>query len=358
MGTSSTARKTYEHNSIDLAQHLGRAKDVGEFVKHGTHEAMIEIELCGDGKKFRQNPVIRCLIKRESNKSQYSINGKPANKKQVLALARSLSIQVDNLCQFLPQDKVVEFAAMTPVELLRSTQRAIASPEMIEWHEQLKELRKSQRQLETREKTDKEELVNLENRQRMQEADVERLRERESVKQSLTYLEKARPIAAYRDNKEKLKDAKTDRNRTLEELRTLENEVEPALRAVNAKQTYRDAVKAALDGRTRNRDQAATRSEEAYARIEELQKEIDHGVKALERESKNLSNARQDENRLLGVIKGLKKRIEQPPTDFDFAAINDRIVSPTLLHVGAPCLIDYSANMSATSRRSIAQPRR
>ena len=311
-------------------------------------EAMIEIELCKDGKKLRRNPVVRCVIKREQNKTQYSIDGRPANKKQVLALARSLSIQVDNLCQFLPQDKVVEFAAMTPVDLLRSTQRAIASPEVIEWHEQLKELRRSQRQLDAREKTDREELANLENRQRMQEADVERLRERESVKQTLSYLERARPIGAYRDNKKKHDEAKKDRNENMMELRTLEAKAEPALRAVNAKQTYRDAVKTALDGRTRRREQVATHSEEASARIQELQKEIDHSATALERESKNLSVARQDETRLVNIIKGLKKRLEQPPTDFDFAAINDRIVSSGNPRTGPRCLIDYSANMSAT----------
>ena len=87
---------------------------------------MIEIELRRqDGD--RQNPVIRTVIKREGNKTHFSINGKPSNRKNVLSLVKPFSIQIDNLCQFLPQDRVVEFAAMTPVELLRSTQSAVAS---------------------------------------------------------------------------------------------------------------------------------------------------------------------------------------------------------------------------------------
>ena len=40
-------------------------------------------------------------------------------------MTKSMNIQVSNLCQFLPQDKVPEFARMNQVELLRATQEAV-----------------------------------------------------------------------------------------------------------------------------------------------------------------------------------------------------------------------------------------
>jgi hypothetical protein len=39
-----------------------------------------------------------------------------------------LHIQVDNLCQFLPQDKVPEFAKMDAQTLLQATQLAVRGP--------------------------------------------------------------------------------------------------------------------------------------------------------------------------------------------------------------------------------------
>ena len=308
-------------------QHLGRAKDVGEFVKHGCREALIEIELCADGKRFRRNPIIRCQIKRESNKCQYSLNGKPASKKQILSAARSLSIQVDNLCQFLPQDKVVEFAGMTPVELLKSTQRAIASQEMIDWHEQLKQVRKAQRELEANDKSTREELTSLESRQRMQEGDVERLRERDLVKQTIEYLEMARPIAAFRDANKRFKEARRERESVMKELQELEDAVEPSMRAVNAKQIYRDAVKGALEHRGKRRETAEKRAAEAKEKIRSLNKEIERADKVVGTESKNAINQRQEQRRLEGNIVRLKKQMEEPPPEFDVAAINDQIVS-------------------------------
>lgn len=39
---------------------------------------------------------------------------------------KQLNIQVGNLCQFLPQDKVAEFAKMTNQELLENTEKAVS----------------------------------------------------------------------------------------------------------------------------------------------------------------------------------------------------------------------------------------
>ena len=50
---------------------------------------------------------------------------------------KSFNIQVDNLCQFLPQDKVAEFAKMTPDELLKKTEHAAADPHLLNWHNEL-----------------------------------------------------------------------------------------------------------------------------------------------------------------------------------------------------------------------------
>jgi chromosome segregation ATPase len=44
------------------------------------------------------------------DKSLIRIIGETKSQKEVMNAISSLNIQVDNLCQFLPQDKVAEFA--------------------------------------------------------------------------------------------------------------------------------------------------------------------------------------------------------------------------------------------------------
>lgn len=65
--------------------------------------------------------------------------------RDVEALNKKLNIQLDNLCQFLPQEKVVEFSKMSPEELLVNTERAIGDAHLAKMHSQLinggKELR-------------------------------------------------------------------------------------------------------------------------------------------------------------------------------------------------------------------------
>ena len=312
---------------------MGRAKEVSEFVKIGKHEAMIEIELCRDGKKFKKNPIIRCIIKKEGNKSLYTLNGKPSNKKQVQEVARSFSIQIDNLCQFLPQDRVAEFANLSPVELLRSTQRAVASQEMIDWHEELIKMRQNQRDVENQNTADRETLANLENRQRMQEADVQRLREREEIKERIRMLTAVKPVAVYKarlGDFEKAKQLKNDANR---ELQNLEAAVEPTLRAVNAKQAYRDAVKAARDDRSKAVTDAERQSQNKAEQIESLQHRIEEIDQQREKAYNDGKKHRSEVKRLDGIIKNLQRQLDQGPGDFDVASCLEQLVSCDLMTI-------------------------
>ena len=43
-------------------------------------------------------------------------------------LTLKLNVQMGNLCQFLPQDKVADFAKMTQQELLDNTEKAVSRP--------------------------------------------------------------------------------------------------------------------------------------------------------------------------------------------------------------------------------------
>ncbi|KAL8815213.1 MAG: hypothetical protein Q9223_005629 [Gallowayella weberi] len=306
-------------------QHLGRAKDVSEYVKHGEQEATIEIELARDPRRHRRNPVIKCNIKRENNKCTFSIDGKLSNKKTVIELCRSFTIQIDNLCQFLPQDKVVEFAAMTPVELLRSTQRAVAPQEMLDMHDELKDHRQKQKGIQAKSDAQQDALKNLEKRQRMQADDVQRMRHREVIKERVRVLEASRPLAAYRAVKQRHTEAKDRKNHAANELKKLEQDVEPSLRAVNDKKDYQRQVGAMTNGRRKVVQDAEKAADGINRKLEAL-----HGRKSeLEAEREAEVNAgkeaRKEIPRLQGNIAALKRRIDEEQPDLDISGYNERI---------------------------------
>lgn len=101
---------------------------VGEFVKSGCEDAVIEIELyCGGSNK---SVTINRHFNLE-NVTVWSIDRKTVKEKQVQELVASLNIRVDNLCQLLPQDRVQDFSKLNQQELLKSTLLAVSGQEAV-----------------------------------------------------------------------------------------------------------------------------------------------------------------------------------------------------------------------------------
>ena len=251
-------------------QILGRGKEIGEFVKHGATEAFIEIELKGRLKAGRtRNHVIRRRIKKDGNKSEWLLNGQPSSEKIVRTNSMdNFNIQIDNLCQFLPQDKVVEFAQMDPKEILRSTQQAAGDNDMMQRHAGLIDMRNIRKDKLSTQRADKEELENLTKRQEMQQAEVERLRDREKHKEKLNWLERAATIPEFFTAKRLAEEAKESQKQLARDLVELNRQSGPTLRMVTAKQAYHKSVEVLKKKRERdlkNAEEAAGRGHEAVS---------------------------------------------------------------------------------------------
>lgn len=219
---------------------LGRATQVGEFVKHNMPEAVIEIAL--QGPSNLKNYVIRSQIIREDNSRQWWLNGRRSSLKAVKILVEKLSIQIDNLCQFLPQEKVAEFSALTPSELLLQTQRAAAPPEILEKHEELKKLRKAEVALETHNEATKQELKIHETRQQNLEAQVQKLQERLKIQENISLLQKKIPFVEYQIALAKYNAAKAQKQTARKLFEELESRIAPTLRSMEQKKDYLNRV--------------------------------------------------------------------------------------------------------------------
>ncbi|CAG8428867.1 unnamed protein product [Penicillium salamii] len=305
-------------------QHLGRAKDLGEFVKHGNKEAIIEIELCGPP-KIGHNPVIQRTIKRDGNKSSFLVDGQTASKNEVLKLAQSFAIQVDNLCQFLPQDKVAEFAALTPIDLLHSTQRAAAGPEMLEWHDALKSLRNKQKRLELDNGGDKDTLVNLENRQEMQRADVERMRERAEIEKLIKILQQCRPVVAYKQHVDAFNAVKEKKAQLKEDYERIKQENAPVQHALEAKAAYIEEMNGAKDDRSDAVDEASKRATARGKLIDQLDAKINDINGQIEGEKKSVSTQKAEAMKTRQAINKLERQLNDEPVEFDPESFNESL---------------------------------
>ncbi|KAI2064306.1 Structural maintenance of chromosomes protein 5 [Ophidiomyces ophidiicola] len=303
-------------------QHLGRARDAAEYIKHGCKEATIEIELAGE--PGQRNSVITRVIKRE-NKSVFTINGKQVPGKAVRKLAKQLSIQIDNLCQFLPQDKVCQFAALAPVELLQSTQRAAGSRELSTWHEQLKELRSGQKKLQASNRHQRETLQNLERRQEGQRESVERMKQREETKKRLRYLEALRPLPKCREVKSKQTEVKERRRLIVQKKAKITEDLSPILDIIAAKKEYHQKLRLASERKQEQfarTDKAARDDLKGILNIDEKMKELTANIEA---EKKASSSYVADLRRLKQSINRIERQMEEGEPEFDLSFYTEKI---------------------------------
>lgn len=285
---------------------LGRATSFGEFVKHGKEHAIVEVEL-QKRPEDRANYVVKLVIKREDNTRKFSLNGRDATIKQIQHVTRQLRIQIDNLCQFLPQDRVAEFAGLNSVDLLTRTLQAAAPEVITEQQNRLKELFDEQKLVSRQLATDAETLRSWETRQQGLQADVERLREREEIQARVADLQDARLVLDYDEKRRIFSECRENKRKAQERQRRLEERCAPSLEDVNLKQEYQRRVQATLEARKRRGEEVEQDLIEIVARIEKTEEGIRtlEDKKAAERHSldtkkKLVSNARTKINQLEG----------------------------------------------------------
>lgn len=136
--------------------------------------------------------------------------------RDVSEIVKGLNIQLDNLCQFLPQDKVVEFARMKPVELLAATEEAVGDTSLRYMHTKLIDLRKELAHHQASEDQISGELSRLQGDNARAERTVQQIREKERLEEEIEDLKMKVPWAEYaelkkefQDEKKKFKDTET-----------------------------------------------------------------------------------------------------------------------------------------------------
>ncbi|PNT70610.1 hypothetical protein BRADI_2g14160v3 [Brachypodium distachyon] len=173
---------------------LGRAASVKAFVKRGEDSGHVKLTLRGD------TPDHNICITRKidsDNKSEWLLDGASVPKKEVIDVIKKFNIQVNNLTQFLPQDRVCEFAKLSPIQLLEETEKAVGDPQLPIQHRQLIQRSRELRDLEVTVKSKEHTLNNLKALNAEQEKDVERVRQRDKLLKKAEVMKKKLPWLKY-----------------------------------------------------------------------------------------------------------------------------------------------------------------
>ncbi|EDV21078.1 uncharacterized protein TRIADDRAFT_60489 [Trichoplax adhaerens] len=204
---------------------LGRAKQIKDFIKHGQMEAIVEITLFNPP----PNTVIKSVFKQNSDMqgstSNWFINGTQSSKKKVAELVKSFNIQVDNLCQFLPQ----------------------INPELYQKHQKLLNFRSGEdnhmKEINKRE----EHLKDLESKNQVLHQRVQRYREREKHQDKLRLLKIKRCWVEYNNQRMKYFHSKKELQKLEDELKELRESHTPQINAIDKLREKRTNLKSKVD---------------------------------------------------------------------------------------------------------------
>ncbi|KAI9101964.1 hypothetical protein DFS34DRAFT_612195 [Phlyctochytrium arcticum] len=250
-------------------ENLGRQKTLQDFIKENESRSSIEIELKTKGQG--RNLTIKRIFKRGmANKSHWKMNGEPATQDAVTEKLAAMNVQVNNLCSFLPQEKVSEFAQMNPPELLRETERAAGSAKLSKWHDELVELRNEEKDANSAVESLRRNVENLEQRNAVVERDVARYREREAVLQNTKNLRMKIPWCQYEIARTSFLEARSHKNELQQALEELQLKHTPLQQHIDDLKAQMATVGQEVKRLTRAYHEQTTSSSGLAGKIEEI----------------------------------------------------------------------------------------
>ncbi|POM81160.1 Structural maintenance of chromosomes protein 5 [Phytophthora palmivora] len=311
---------------------LGRADKVGQFVRHEKESGFTEIELFFEN----GNKVIRRNIFRD-NKSTWQINGRDSTLKNVAGIMEAASIQIDNLCQFLPQDKVGEFSRMNPVQLLKATENAITDSDLATKHEEIIELQHSMSD-KGRHARAALELKKSENAQRQKE--VERIEDYEARIEETAVMEKKCLWLKFEKAKgevEELKEEKLrckqaiaiERQEKIDPLVELLNKESIKLENVKTEKTEVDNEKRQLIEKIRQEkrhiDSMESAQSQTLGEVEQLRNQHNSTRRKLERLERDVAEWRSEREGMADDtdLKSQKEQLEREQRSKDMECYDD-----------------------------------
>lgn len=204
---------------------LIKRKSMDSMIKSGQKESTIEITL--KNHEDRPNVVIERKFFLKLTKSAWKINGSTSDINEVRLLTKEFNIQLDNLCHFLPQERVAEFASLSPEKLLLETERTIGDNTLLQKHQLLVELDVIWVDLSKKIESLEESISDLEGDVKKFEQEARKYLEYEEKSKEISNHKKLLPYAKLQDVKEQMKSLKAIRDSAKEALQEFSANAKP-----------------------------------------------------------------------------------------------------------------------------------
>lgn len=252
---------------------LIKRKTMDLMIKSGEKESSIEITL--KNRPGKDNLVIERSFFLRLSRSSWKVDGVASDVNIVRAIVKDFNIQLDNLCHFLPQERVAEFASLSPEKLLLETERTVGDNTLLEKHELLIELDGQWLDLTKTLENLEENITGLEADVQKFEQEARKFQEYEDKSREIVLHKKLLPYAKLQDVKEQMKSLKAVRDSAKKALQEFSAGAKPL--EINLKMCKEDMKLlgeeiSVLNDRIR---QMNSRCEKAGTQATKLQQEIE-----------------------------------------------------------------------------------
>ena len=285
---------------------LGRATSLAEFIKLGEQEAAVEVELFVPDE---ENVVISRRWNQE-NKSQWAVRGRKTTQKEVEKVVAHFRIQVDNLCQFLPQDKVHDFSRQNSRGLLDSTVDAVGDAELKTKHQELKEMQKTIGEGEDLHDRKKQMLKDKKERCERLEEEVKAFEEKKKIEEKIRLLEGRLAWSKVNEVKKEAKAKKETKENLEKQLNKEEKKLDPLKAALKEAEQKKKGTEAKIVADNAKVKESRAKAQTHSKNIESNEKQI----KDLDDQLEEVGN--REEEKKAHVVK-LKTTIAQLEAESD-----------------------------------------
>lgn len=267
---------------------------ISDYVKNGKTKAHVEIELASGNEQIT---VFHRTFDKQSKES-FSIDGTTVSYKEYLSRIKKFNIQVDNLCMFLPQDRVQDFTKLNPQELLHNTQISVCTPEITEAFQKLLKTREQQK---NNAKTNTELQTRLEdnrNRNEQLRSQIENNNLKDELIAKVQIIAKKKAWKEFEDLVSKHKDEEKDMKSADKIMKKVMDEMRPMME----KQQSIAGTKNALKNSISKASTAIVASKEEIDRLYDASVKIESEVNRAKQNMRNVIDSVQNHKKEVGEL--------------------------------------------------------
>lgn len=330
---------------------LGRADRVSSFVKQGHASGWIELEF--KGHEGESNVTIRRNLKLKDDRADYYINGEKTTKSAVTERVQSFNIMIDNLCSFLPQDKVTEFARMNPVQLLRETQKAALDGELlVRSHDKLIKRGQKLRETNSALRRTRAECEALEHQNQRLQRDADRHSERIAMMNRVGVLELCMKFSLYQEVLKGMDKMKRKSAAAMEKIKLFDAQLSP----LREKQEKIDERVQKCKTQRKVQDEARSKTAKTISKLERDLKTLEQDKKKAEIELDSFLEDERSKSRkieeLRNKIAELEAELATGRPEIDTESLNSKVVSRFSCRRSGSVSDSHGVPLAAISRAS------